>query len=478
MAKRRIAATVIDIGSRRELFVDDFLIEKMRGARLQLHHPQRQNVAMRFNKPWEGCTTGYCSIFQDGESFRMYYRGSGADKVPSVVCMAESSDGIRWRRPSIKLHRFQGSKQNNIVYVGNDNDVARNFSVFRDANPAAPDSERYKMIGGYPLKALVSPDGIHWRLKRKQPVIADARLDSQNVAFYDPARGQYMAYYRDLRKRIASEEIIEDPTGDLERWDGNRSGAYRSILQAVSDDFVHWNYQEHRFLDFGDTPPEDLYTNAIQPYFRAPHIYVGMPKRYVPGRRYHKDWKNDGVSDGVFMSSRDGLHFDRRFLEAFIQPGLDPACWIDRNNTPAWGVLQTLSAAPNRQPEMSVFWNEHCHLPGCRLRRGTLRLDGFVSVQAGYGGGQLVTKPFVFSGSQLELNCATSAAGSLRVELRDQTNKPIRGYELKNAPEYYGNELAHIVTWKGGSDVSSLAGRPVRLRILLKDADLYSLCFV
>src|SRR5207248_850852 len=83
--------------------------------------------------------------------------------------------------------------------------------------------------------------------------------------------------------------------------------------------------------------PEHLYTNAVTPYFRAPHLYVGLPMRFVPDRQLAPEHPYPGVSDGVFMSSRDGVHF-RRFLEAFIRPGLGARNWTDRTNLPTGGV--------------------------------------------------------------------------------------------------------------------------------------------
>jgi hypothetical protein len=158
---------------------------------------------------------------------------------------------------------------------------------------------------------------------------------------------------------------------------------------------------------------------------------------------------------------------------------------VTRNNYPAWGIVPTGSAEVNGLEEISVYWTEHYYTPACRLRRGTLRLDGFVSVNAAYKGGELVTRPITFSGkpkgahpaTELIINYSTSAAGSIRVELQDGEGKVIPGYDLQSCPEIYGDEIERSVAWKGGSDVSSLSGRPVRLRFVMKDADLYSIQF-
>jgi hypothetical protein len=111
-----------------------------------------------------------------------------------------------------------------------------------------------------------------------------------------------------------------------------------------------------------------------------------------------------------------------------------------------------------------------------RLRRYTIRIDGFVSLQASLSGGECVTRPFTFSGNKLVINFASSAAGSVRVELQDINGKPLDGFRLQDCPEIFGDDIHRVVSWKS-NDVSKLAGQPVRLRVVLKDADLYSFQF-
>ena len=196
-----------------------------------------------------------------------------------------------------------------------------------------------------------------------------------------------------------------------------------------------------------------------------------FPKRFFPERKFHEDWQADGLSESVFMSSRDGIRWDRRFMEAFIPMGTDQDNWTDRNMYKGVGVVPTGPA------EMSVYYIEHYRRPSVHLRRGTLRIDGFASVNAPYAGGELVTKPLTFEGRELMINYSTSAAGSLRVEIQDAEGRPIEGYALDDCPETYGDEIERVVRWGDTTDVSSLAGRPVRLRFAMKDADLYSLQF-
>ncbi len=447
------AAKPIQIGSRLELFVDHFLIDQMKGTALQLNRPTAKNVAIAFDKPWEGNVCAYVTVFKDGDKCRAYYRGmnydpkakkSGAEKV----CYAESADGITWTKPELNLFEYEGSKANNIVWQDGG---CHNFAPFKDPNPACAPDGRYKALGGIKggLAAFKSADGIHWSYVQKTPVITKGAFDSQNLAFWDTVRGRYVDFHRGFQKGV------------------------RDIMTCTSKDFVHWT--DPKWLDYGDAKPEHLYTNAITAYYRAPHIFMGFPKRFRPSRR-KSGHQHSGVSDGVFMTSRDGLHF-HRWQEAFVRPGLQDSRWENRNNMTSWGILETRSDIPGTPNELSIYTTEGYYVGPEYLRRHTVRIDGFVSVHADYAVGEMITKPLVFEGKHLVMNYSTSAAGSVRVEIQDAPGKPIAGYTLADSPEIYGDAIAEAVRWKGGDDVGKLAGSPVRLRFVMKDADLYSIRF-
>ena len=172
------------------------------------------------------------------------------------------------------------------------------------------------------------------------------------------------------------------------------------------------------------------------------------------------------MADAVFMTSRGGTSYDRTFMESFIRPGRAALAWPARDNAPALGVV------PTGEGEMSFYAVTHYTLPDCHLRRYTLRTDGFASAHAGYTPGTLLTKPFVFAGAALVLNFSTSAAGGIGVELLDES-----GAVLAASESLIGDDLARRVVWCNRTDVAAFAGRPVRLRFTLKDADLYSLRF-
>ena len=142
--------------------------------------------------------------------------------------------------------------------------------------------------------------------------------------------------------------------------------------------------------------------------------------------------------------------------------------------------MKTPSLFEGAPDELSIYVSEgYWRGESMNLRRYTLRVDGFASVQAPLSGGELVTKPLIFAGSRLRINFSASAAGSVHVEiLRDQMNTPIEGFSLDDCIELLGDDLERIVRWSGGSDLSHLEGVPIRLRFVLRDADLYAFQFV
>lgn len=439
-----------NIGSRLELFVDDWLIETMKDVALRLHIAQPREIVIKRDKPWEKPGMYDPVVIKDGDRYRMWYRTHLAPP-PSYTAYAESPDGIRWTKPSLNLIDYNGSKENNLVW-SSEGDAGHVLSVFKDGNPKAEESHRYKAIaiGRGGMLGLVSPDGIHWRMLQPDPIIVgpkgDAGFDSHNIAFWDTARQRYTAYLRGWR------------------------GAIRGIRRGISSDFRTWS--ELEYIQLGDSPSEHLYKNAATQYFRAPHVYLMFPKRFVPDRKsLIPGYAVPGLSDIVFMSSRDGLDWDRRFMEAFIRPGLDRENWKDR----AIELGPTL--VPTGPGEMSIYYMEHYGRPSVHVRRGALRTDGFISIHATYAGGEFVTKPLTFQGKELVLNYSTSAVGSLRVEIQDCEGKQVSGHGLDECIEIYGDELERPVSWKSGSDVSRLAGQPIRLRFVMRDADLYSIRF-
>ena len=283
------AMPVTKIGNRRELFIENGLIQSLKGdAEQRLHHPVPQELAIQHDAPWEGTGCGYHSVFHDGEKYRMYYKawhievrkGSiNTGRHPLYCCYAESEDGITWRKPELGIWDYKGSKKNNITMItmtvnGMKVDPGHP-AVFMDENPKAAPDARFKAIfrsaGKRGLLPFKSSDGFNWSPMTDQPIFHGlGAFDSQNLAFWDPGIGKYRAFWRSF-----TQGGITDT-----QW---KPKGHRAIRTALSDDMKTWT--DVRDLRYEDSPVEHLYTNQIRHYHRAPHLLIGFPQPlHRPGR--------------------------------------------------------------------------------------------------------------------------------------------------------------------------------------------------
>lgn len=423
---------VRDIGARLEPFVDTWLISRLDNAWLQLHEPR---LAPPMEQPADAMEYG--TVLKDGNLYRLYTRdGRGArfdGDANEVTRYCESDDGIHWRKPKLGLVELDGDKDNNIIL--REAPFCHNFSPMIDMRPGVPANERYKALAGTVrssgLVAFVSGDGIRWRKLRSEPVITHTReyaFDSQNVSFWSEREGCYVAYYRHFLDKTL-----------------------RSVCRTTSRDFISWTEAVPLKPNF---PGEHIYTTLTHPYYRAPHVYIALPTRFHPARGQS--------TDILFMTARGDGPYDRTFREAFIRPGPDPARWGNRSNYAALNVV------PGGPGEMWIY--------ATPFRRFVLRTDGFASVRAGADTGELLTRPLRFSGKELVVNAATSAGGSLAVEIQGPDGKPVPGFTLADCAPVVGDFIGKPVAWKGGK-VETLAGKEIRLRFVLREADLYSIMF-
>ncbi|MSU34295.1 MAG: hypothetical protein EXS36_04150 [Pedosphaera sp.] len=447
----------LDIGSRLEPFVDKHLIDRFDGATLMLHPPVK---APRPKSPLIGA---YVTVIKDGNLYRAVYRGydplyRGADfdgNAGEVTRYAESADGHEWAFPKLGLVEISGSRDNNAIL--HESPFCHNFSPFLDTRSNVPADQKFKAIAGLSdsavreaqkavpgaaeeiqggLYTFVSPDCTHWQRLSKEPIIrlTEFGFDSQNVAFWSPVEKLYIACFRTWKNGL------------------------RSISLATSLDFVTWSKP---IALAQNAPGEHLYTSQTHPYFRAPHILIALPTRYMENR--------GSSTEILFMSARSLDRYERPFLEAFIRPGLDSARWGNRANYAALNVV------PSSPEEMSIY-----HVGSGD--RYVLRVDGFASVHAGAIQGEMVTKPLGFEGGQLVLNASTGASGEVRCEIQSANGSAVEGFSLEDCEPFTGDKIEHGMQWKvrpgkAAPNLNALAGQPVRLRFVLRDADLYAIQF-
>lgn len=425
--------TIRNIGSRLELFVDQYLIEALSGCSLRLHAPK---LAPETNQPANSMEYG--TVIRDGDLFRLYTRdGRGAKHdgdLTEVTRYCESRDGIHWSWPILGLVEIDGSKSNNVIL--HEAPFCHNFCPMLDIRPGIPASERFKALAGTVksmLYAFKSADGIRWKKMSDQPVIRYTKeyaFDSQNVSFWSETEQCYVCYFRHFL-----------------------DNKLRSVCRTTSPDYQNWSEPVPMKPNF---PGEHIYTTLTHPYFRAPHIYIATPTRFFPER--------GESTDIMFMTARGNSPFDRTFKEAFIRPGSDPGRWGNRSNYAALNIV------PTGPEEMSIYLTP--------FRRMTLRTDGFASVHSGSSESQFLTKPLIFRGNRLNLNYSTSAGGRIRVEIQDLEGKPFPGLSVSDCKPLIGDKISQTVDWTDASGLHKLSGTPVRLRFIMQESDLFSMQFL
>lgn len=471
----------LNIESRLELFVDRFLIDRLEGTRLELHRPRPAGVVIRPDTPWEK-NARYADppygwgrlVIKDADRYVMYYQ------VVSQINYAESLDGIHWKKPILGLIQVQGNRNNNGIGTTDgvpffDAATQPAAMAFLDTRPDVPADERYKVIWpnqGHPWNetwAWVSADGKLFRKLQDKPII---RID--NTATRSCFDGGWSIFWSEHEQRY----VIY-----TRRKVFNKQGQeHRGTCRMTSKNFVDWSDPEPMtYGQFGEFPPENIHTDRTRPYFRAPHIYISLAARLMEARGTPTEEQARRMSvvnkygmrpcETVLMTTRGNNRFDTTFREAFVRPGIKRDDWL-------WMSNYTMeSVVPTSDEEMSLYVHRHVGNPAWYFERMVLRTDGFASINAPFAGGEMVTKPLLFSGRELVINYSTGAAGSVRVEIQNTDGQPVPGFSQEESREIFGDEIERVVQWQSGSDVNKLAGLPVRLRFIMKDADLYSLRF-
>jgi hypothetical protein len=496
----------IDVGERRQLFLDDLFFAEARGIILQVHQPRKTgNAAITPDRPWERGGLGpYSSVLWDNGRYHLWYHAMDStlwhtSPEAGAICYATSEDGITWQKPDLGLVEYEGSKRNNIVIghgaaglqIGQDG-----MMVFVD--PTAPVGERLRMVNRFKEKGgdsagvniMSSADGIHWKMTHQDVIIARTdgkfhHLDSQNVIFWDDGRQKYVAY---LRRNLRE-------AGSQGRSIARGESATLGNFPVVQDLPVVFN-PEPVDLQLG-VSVVDFYNSAAIRYPWADRAYFQFPQAYFHYTRKLREFAkevpvNAGPMETQFAASRDGIAWDRYDRRPFVSLGM-------KGEFDCHSVRLIYGLVPDRDGlEMYLYYRGSDWLHGWDrsetnralltarglgadqnktvISRLVLRRDGFVSATAGYEGGAFTTPPLKFSGRRLLLNLDTSATGIARVACLDAEGKTIPGYGLEDCDFIHtANEINRSVTWRGSPELP--AAGVVRLRIELRNTDLYAFQF-
>ena len=507
--------SLIDIGKEKQLFLDEYLVERITGARQVLHPPQKMGTdpIIPADSPWEGNSLVMRTVLYDSqdELYKMWYLasditsqrdpGTGTITVggngDSRVCLAVSTDGRNWEKPDLGRVEFDGSRHNNIIPT--ENGIADSKNIFLDTREPDPfrrlkamsrfsdgdpelvarlerdPSVYYEMDAKY-VDALKqkgnwtslgwnlyhSADGVDWEQYEGNPVFRDppqARTWAGPARFmgWDPIRQAYAVHM----------EACQHARSPLMK---------RLIGRAESPDLVHWSRPETILVpDEQDPPDTQFYFAAITAYHG---LYIGLLTYFFTER---------GIIVPHLVFSRDGIHYDRRFREPFIPVGEAdsyegreiyadvPLVSGDELLIFYTGRIAGHGAGPFYEREFgadSVY---------AGIGMASLPLDGFCSIDAGDEEAEVVTRAFSFSGDRLQLNLGTADPAlplEVKVELLGPAHHHISGFTVRDADPIRAPGVRQTVSWNGVSDLSRFRGEPIKLPLRLRNAQLRAFQFV
>ena len=515
------------------LFLDDHHVAEMSGLRRVMHRPMKKGPVFLPRGETDGIRvqTASAPVWVPEENvFKLFYMGFPYRKHGWIVgeigsALAVSKDGLDWKRPVLKQVEIGGSTANNRFFVV-DPDLrwAANklMEVIHDPHDSDP-QRRYKgLLGAIGRKPVVSPDGIHWK------TIGAKTIPSSDTStlIYDELGRRYLAILK-KRTKFGRSAAVAFST-DFKTWTTPRTTFHTDeqdqeiALERIQKRLADPKMQNPKFNDphpkTGWTPPgfDPAIGNSRIPTWRAetyklavfPYegLYIGMPQIYYPtGPALPKRNNTVGFHEIQLAFNRDPLlsregwkrlgdrqpfietsgldkglagNFDRQQLGVLNRPVvMKDELWfyyigakgrsLPYKLWPDGTVRNEAKLTPDEKADFDDGWIAIC--------LATLRLDGFVSLTAGDKPGQVITKPFAATGDRLLLNVDVADGGNTKVEVLHEDMQRIEGFELSSSVPLQGRSIEQTVGWTTKAKWNELAGRKVRLRIQLRNADLYAL---
>ncbi len=490
------------------LFVDDHFVEETDNLARVLHQPEKFGAVLRPEYRWEniGVNINTAPMWDPAEEvYKLVYGAaaeppdlSPADLLMTTVsaprrgqgffCYALSRDGVEWEKPFLGLHQYEGTSYNGSPLGTRNNIIPNGVAPVRDPNDPDP-SRRYKAqhhadgTRNKKKKFAVSPDCFTWEWLDVPPI----PKGGTSTCTYDEEKGLFIIMVK-------------------------RSGPYgRSVCLSTSTDFEDWTEAEmvfhadeqdqengkERLAKFFEDPeyqrpivnrPQEYKTDVYQvSVFPYEELYIGMPVMFHQSGKRPPMYENvDGRKSIELICSRDLRNWER---VAERQP------FIEQSPVGDGSAYDTAQLGPANRPivrndELWFYYGGYRHrcisqagawareyLDGGAICLAKLRLDGFCSLLAGVEPGSVLTTPVAVEGSELHLN-VNSWRGSVRAELIDAADgRALEGYTMDESMPVVVDEVDAVLGWKNKADLSELAGKTVRVRFTLLDAELYAFWF-
>ena len=503
---------MLEIGNRKQLFIDDYMIQSLRDAKQVLNTAVKEpsNPIIKPDQAWEGSLTPIAKVLYDKQEqlFKMWYTTSadwraqrggkfttydwtdkganwkrvsapyryagtmntsyGRGQRPTRLCYATSRDGVHWEKPNLGKVEFNGSKSNNILPEGS------RPPTFEDIHETDP-KKRYKSIQqlyrrdddksiiGMQLHLYYSANGFDWNPDPDNPVMdttpEPGRWGPSHHMGWDPIREVYAIHIENCLHRKC-------PTGK------------RIVGRAESPDMKTWSLPQNILLpDDRDSPDTEFYNFPVIAYEGT---YIATPWIFRTTLTLHYP---------TLAFSRDGVHFERRFREPLVRPGdegsFDSVSVYSMTPIMQGGKILIYYTGANWRGPEQLFLKEKAEddFPLRAPGLATLPEDGFVSIDAGkLRPGVLLTQTFSFEGRSLNINMEAArhndGAGipEIKVEILDHQTKPVPGFSLEQSDSMAVRGSIQA-SWQGRVDVGSLIGKPIQLRFSIRNARLFSFQF-
>jgi hypothetical protein len=455
---------VIPIEVGRQLFVDDFLIQETT-LRRTFHktQPYEGNPVLRPDKRWERIyrnpTTAMA--FSDGvwwdpkdQLFKMWYMAARF----GCTAYATSKDGLKWNKPVLDVR-----PRTNVVLLSTQRDST---TIWLDHDATDP-AQRWKFFqfnrDSYMGTVHTSPDGVHWSESVWTGYCAD-----RTTFFYNPFRKKWVFSLRDeafkgpwdyksrpVKPIGRSRRYVE--TGEFVK--GAKWPDFAGGREWREGEPVHW-YASDRLDSAGIPDGEmkaELYNLDATPY---ESLMLGLFSILRDNSRADRP----KINDLMFGFSRDGFHWDRPLREAVIPVAEDAKAWNAAN-------IQSVGGGCCIVGDRLYFYHSGRNAEAEQTGVAFLRRDGFASMD---GTGALTTRPVRFSGKHLFVNATVAATGEVRAEIIGADGRVIAPFTAANCEPVTGDRTKAPVRWKGVTDLSAVAGQPVRIRFLVTTGSLFA----
>lgn len=462
-------SAAFDIGNRQQLFIDRRFIARSENIALRANPAEKLGL-IRDEKdlPWPG-SDHLSRVLEDHGKIKLYL---GANSLTVL----ESEDGIHFRRTGDVIPGGLFT----TVFLDPHDTPDRRYKVFWIQGFGPQYQETDGIYAGY------SADGLHFTpVGRVLPLIND----NPPLVHWDERLGKYVIYTRALEQNSENQRRI----GRIETADVLKPWPHNNVPPRSDHRITPRDISVVLQADDRDDPFSDIYYNSCTIYPWAQDVYLMFTaqfRHFSPQRQpfvkphVAGQWEDFGLLEIQLAVSRDGIRWERPSREPYFPTGLADewdrwyavmAPGLVRRGNYLYQYYYSSGRTHDSAFLRAEYENSAPRLGGIGVVRQ--RLDGFVSADADYRGGWLETPPMVFRGRRLKLNVDAGAMGTAFVELRDQDGHPLPGFTLADCEEIGGNQISQVVYWKSKTDVSTLAGKPLRLFFKLTRAKLYGFQF-